>query len=224
MALACSDLKQSFGFWPEIEAGSWCWGHQILTTRTVISDTALTHWLWRKEFSQRQKAVKQVNCLLRGKRSIVRVSKHRAGLREGAAELHPRGIWISWDISPGFLWSVIWFAWFWICIWCMSGSSLCSFASLSQQMDSQQWRGLWVGWHHLLWGDAHSVFDPQRAFLHVYSWGGLLNFSDEEYVVFHFLSEQGSDSSIFLLLWSFCHREETAQPGVHLSPALGTQL
>ena len=56
------------------------------------------------------------------------------------------------------------------------------------------------------------------------SWGGLLNFEDEEYVVLHLLFEQGADSSILLLLWSFCHREETVQPGVHLSPALGTQL
>ena len=50
----------------------------------------------------------------------------------------------------------------------------------------------------------------------------LLNFEDEEYVVLHLLFEQGSDSSILLLLWSFCHREETVQPRAHVSLTLGT--
>lgn len=39
----------------------------------------------------------------------------------------------------------------------------CVHASLSQ--DGSQWRGLWVGWHHLLWGGAPSLFDLQGAFL-----------------------------------------------------------
>ena len=34
--------------------------------------------------------------------------------------------------------SVISFAWFWVCIWYISGSSLCSFASLIQEMDSSE--------------------------------------------------------------------------------------
>ena len=34
--------------------------------------------------------------------------------------------------------------------------------------DGFYWRGLWVGWHHLLWGDIPS-FDLQRGFLHMYS-------------------------------------------------------
>ena len=49
--------------------------------------------------------------------------------------------------------------------------------------------------------------------------GGLLNFENEEYVVFCLFSEPGPASSIILLLWSFCcygvsvHRGETVQPG-----------
>ena len=38
-------------------------------------------------------------------------------------------------------------------------------------------------------------------------------------MVFYLLSGQGPASSIILLLWSFCHRAETVQPGVRLSPA-----
>ena len=56
--------------------------------------------------------------------------------------------------------------------------------------------------------------------------GGLLNFKNEEYVVFYLLSGQGPASSIILHLWSFCyygipvHRGETVQPGAHLSHSL----
>ena len=39
------------------------------------------------------------------------------------------------------------------------------------------------------------------------SQGVLLNFENEEYVVFYLLSGQGLASSIVLLLWSFCPQE-----------------
>ena len=51
------------------------------------------------------------------------------------------------------------------------------------------------------------------------SWGGLLDFKNEEYAVFRLFNELGPASSIILLLWSFCsygvsvHRGETVQPG-----------
>ena len=35
--------------------------------------------------------------------------------------------------------------------------------------------------------------------------GGLLDFENEEYVVFCLLSGQGPASSVILLLWSFCY-------------------
>ena len=55
------------------------------------------------------------------------------------------------------------------------------------------------------------------------SQGGLLDFKSEKYVVFYLLSWQGPESSIILLLWSFCcygifvHRGESVQPGARLS-------
>ena len=55
--------------------------------------------------------------------------------------------------------------------------------------------------------------------------GGLLNFENEDYVVFYLLPGQGPASFSILLLQSFCyygdfvHRGETVQPGAHLFPA-----
>ena len=91
------------------------------------------------------------------------------------------------------------------------GPPLCACTSLSQ--------------HGLVWGGAPSLFDLQGAFLHMCSRGGLLDFENEEFVVFYLLSGQGPAPSIILLLRSFCyygvsvHRGETVQPGAHLSPA-----
>lgn len=39
----------------------------------------------------------------------------------------------------------------------------CAYASLSQE--GFKGEGLWVDWHHLLWGGTPSLFDPQGAFL-----------------------------------------------------------
>ena len=56
--------------------------------------------------------------------------------------------------------------------------------------------------------------------------GSLLNFKNEEYVVFYLLSGQGPASSIIPHLWSFCyygipvHRGKTVQPGARLSHSL----
>ena len=36
-----------------------------------------------------------------------------------------------------------------------------------------QCRGLWEGWHHLLWGDTPSLFNPARAFLCMGGWESL---------------------------------------------------
>ena len=55
------------------------------------------------------------------------------------------------------------------------------------------------------------------------SWDGLLDFENEEYMVFYLFSWQGPASSIILLLWSFCcygvsvHGGETVKPGAQLS-------
>ena len=80
-------------------------------------------------------------------------------------------------------------------------------------------------WHHLLWDGAPSLFDLQGAFLRLCSQEGLLDFENEEYMVFYLLSEQDPASSIILLLWSFCyygvsvHRGEIFHSGAHLSSA-----
>ena len=98
---------------------------------------------------------------------------------------------------------------------------VCVCASLSQ--DGFQQRGLQVvesltmRWQHPL------SFDLQGAFLCMCSQGGLLDFKNEKYVVFYLLSWQGPESSInpafmgFLLLWNFCPRGESVQPGAYLS-------
>ena len=51
----------------------------VLTTRPVVSDKALSLWLCRKEFPQRQQVGNK--CLLVGK-SIVSIERHMGGLRE----------------------------------------------------------------------------------------------------------------------------------------------
>ena len=76
--------------------------------------------------------------------------------------------------------------------------------------------------HHLLRGDALSLFDLQGD---LRSQGGVLHFKNEKYVVF--LSLVWAGLSLLhhpafmelLLLRSFVHREEIVQSGAHLSPA-----
>ena len=59
VALAFSSLKQGLDSQAEIEVSPWPWEHRILTTTPIVSDTALTFQLYRKEFPRRQKVVKK---------------------------------------------------------------------------------------------------------------------------------------------------------------------
>ena len=90
------------------------------------------------------------------------------------------------------------------------GPPVCARASLNQ--DGFQRRGLWVSWHHLLWGDALSLFDFQGDFLCLCSQRGLLNFGNM-WSSISYLGRAQSPASFcfygisavmeFLLLWSF---------------------
>ena len=64
------------------------------------------------------------------------------------------------------------FTWLWIQTGLSHGPPMCVHASLSQE--GFKGEGLWVDWHHLLWGGTPSLFDPQGAFLHMRSWEGSL--------------------------------------------------
>lgn len=67
------------------------------------------------------------------------------------------------------------------------GPPLCACASLSQ--DGFQCRGLWIGWHHLLWGEAPFLLTTGGSFLHLCSQEGLL---DLKRWSLHLLFGQGS--------------------------------
>ena len=161
MTLACSNLKQGFGSWSEIEVRPWqiqCW---ILATRppeTAASDKALTHQLCRNEFPQRE-IVKQVKCLLGGKG--VHVYRHRGGLRENHI------LMVVWITYTGCFFQVSFGQYL-----ALPGSEfifgirqdppLYVHASLSQ--DGFQQRGLYVGWHYLLWSGTPSVLTSKEPF------------------------------------------------------------
>ena len=68
-----------------------------------------------------------------------------------------------------------------------------------------------MGWRPL-------PFYLQGVFLHMCSWEGLLDFKNEEYVVFYLLPRQGS-TPLSCYFGVSVHRGETVQPGGHLSPA-----
>ena len=94
--------------------------------------------------------------------------------------------------------------------------------SLSQ--DGFQHRGLWEGWHHLLWGGVPSLFGPRGAFLHIYSQEVSLTSRKRNMWSVYLLSGQGSSPPCccyYLYLGISVHRRETwaAQPGAHLPPA-----
>ena len=65
--------------------------------------------LCRKEFPQRQKVVKQVKYLLKGKTSTARVHGRMGGFRERVAELCSHGSWHYFygAFLPVFLWPII---------------------------------------------------------------------------------------------------------------------
>ena len=70
VASAFSSLSRVSVLWPEIEVVSCqqeCW---TLATRRVVNDKALAFWLCRKELPQIWKEVKQVKCLLGGKKCM----------------------------------------------------------------------------------------------------------------------------------------------------------
>ena len=65
MALACNDLDLGLGSHSEIEAGSWRWEHQILTSRPVVSDKGPGPSTLQKRISTR-KGSSEASNLLRG--------------------------------------------------------------------------------------------------------------------------------------------------------------
>ena len=84
------------------------WEHQILVTRSVVTDKGLQ--LCRKEFPQRWKVVKQVRCLLRGKRIQCMWIGPLADLgREWVTESHPcDGLNFFYGVFLlGFLWMIL---------------------------------------------------------------------------------------------------------------------
>ena len=94
---------------------------------------------------------------------------------------------------------------------------------LLAKMDSSPERGLWEGWHHLLWGGSSSLFGPRGTFLHKCSQEVLLDLKNEKYVVCLSLIWAGLSSSFpppLSLSWSICLQgtDFTAQPGAYLSP------
>ena len=111
VASACSNLKEGFGSWPEIEVRPQRWKHQILTTKLVVSDKAPVLQLCRKELPQRWKVVKQV--FIRRKR--VHMRRHMDRLRE--TESLRRTLVVVWITFMGHFFQVsfgqsFWFAWF----------------------------------------------------------------------------------------------------------------
>ena len=84
------------------------WEHQILVTISVVTDKGLQ--LCKKEFPQRWKVVKQVRCLLRGKRIQCMWIDPLADLgREWVTESHPcDGLNFFYGVFlMGFLWTIL---------------------------------------------------------------------------------------------------------------------
>ena len=95
------------------------------------------------------------------------------------------------------------------------GPPMCVHVSLSQ--DGFQQRGVWVGWHHWLWGDASSVLTTKGLFRGrvVRKVSLTLRIRDMWSLIWVGLSFSSSSS------WSICPQGQTlaTQPGVQLSPA-----
>ena len=97
-------LGAGFGFPAGSWAGSRWWEHRILASRPVVSDKGPGLWLRRKEFPQRPRSVKQVNCLLGGKSVWYVWTDTRADSgweSHWAAPLWQFGL-LLWDISSRF--------------------------------------------------------------------------------------------------------------------------
>ena len=130
MASACSCMKLGLVPWPDIEVEERQWEHQILAARPVVSVRALALWFAEEELSQRRKVVKQVKCLLGGKKEYVWIDT-----------------WVDSESQSHALvvvWSLIWSIFFWVSFgqpflfpwlrvhnWCILGSSYV-FAHISQ--------------------------------------------------------------------------------------------
>ena len=97
--------------------------------------------------------------------------------------------WVFFGLS-------FWFAWFWVCIWYISGSSpVCAWASFSQ--DGFQQRGLWVALTSL-------PFWPPRSFL-----VRKVSLTSRMRNMWSFISYLGRAQPplliiLLLIFWSFC--------------------
>ena len=97
--------------------------------------------------------------------------------------------WVSLGQAPCF-------ACLCVCIWYISASShVC--VRFSEPRWSLARRPMGSG-HYLPWGDTHSLFDLQGAFLCLCRRGGLLNFDNEEYVIFYLGRIQPPPSCAFM--------------------------
>ena len=135
---------------------------------------------------------------IRRVRSPVCGTDNTGRLRVTESRPHGSLNYFYWAFLPGVLWPIILISWIWVRIWFISESShVCILLSLPRKILAERLIG---SWHHLLWGDVSSLFELQRAFLHMCSQGGLFNFENEEYVIFYLLSGQGLASSIILLM------------------------
>ena len=96
VASSCSGIT-GCQFWPNIKVRFRWWRH--LATSPVVSDTALTHQLCRREFPQRLKVLKQVKCLLEWKEYSY-LYRHRGRLRDWVTPLWFESL--LWGISSRF--------------------------------------------------------------------------------------------------------------------------
>ena len=121
VALALSSLKQGFGYW------NWGWVRAVRAPNP--HHLASGQWqgpgslALQKRVPTRWKVVKEV--FIRKRFQSVWIDTWAGSERERGAELHTCGVWItfmvhffqvSFDQSFGL-------AWFWVCIWHISGSS-----------------------------------------------------------------------------------------------------
>ena len=134
---ACNGLEWGLGSQPGTEVVWWRWKHQVLATRPVVSDKGPGLWLWRKEFPQRWKVVKQV--FIGRKKYSTCGQTHGQTQRASPwfAESHPCGSvnYFYGTFLPSFLCPIILICLVTVCIWDISGSShVCSY--ISATMDS----------------------------------------------------------------------------------------
>ena len=168
--------------------------------------------------------VKQVKCLLGGKMVCENRPAQAGSERESSSHASLNHLYGAF--LPGFLWPLI--------LLCLALSPYlvylrvlpCVRTSLSQ--DRFYRRGLWVGWHHLLWGDAPSLLSYKEPFCTYVPGKVSLTLRIRHMWSLYLLSGQGSaspPSSYCLHLGVSVQRGQApaAQFQVHLSPASGSQ-